>query len=347
MNIDPNLLTILTLVAVGFIVSLTATPALTSILYKYKLGKQIRNTGETPLFSKLHAKKVGTPTMGGILVWGTLLAVAVTFWVLDRIFDLSSFHQFNFITRRETLLPLGALLGAAIVGLADDFLDIRKLGHMGRGFRFRFKVLLYAAVAIIGAWWFYSKLDFSTVHIPLWGNLELGWLFIPFFILVVIGTSFSVNQTDGLDGLAGGVLLISFFAYGIIAYAEGRPNLAAFIGVICGSLLAFLWFNIYPARFFMGDTGSMALGVILAILAFLTNTVLLLPLIGFVFVIEGVSTILQIASKKWFGKKIFLAAPIHHHFEALGWPETKVTQRFWIISAVTSIMGMILFFVSR
>jgi phospho-N-acetylmuramoyl-pentapeptide-transferase len=329
------------------LISLIATPFVTSILYKYKLGKQIRNGGDTPNFSKLHAKKVGTPTMGGVLIWGTLLAVAAIFWFLDRGLGITEFHSLNFLTRRETLLPLGALLGSAVVGLVDDFLDIRKLGHEGRGFRFRFKVILYTLVAVIGAWWFYAKLDFSIINIPLFGNIDLGWIFIPFFILVVVGTSFSVNQTDGLDGLAGGVLLISFFAYGIIAYMEGRTNLAAFIAVICGSLLAFLWFNIYPARFFMGDTGSMALGVVLAIIAFLTNTVFLLPFIGFIFVLEGVSTILQIASKKLFKRKIFLAAPIHHHFEVLGWPETKVTQRFWIISAVTSIMGIILFFISR
>ncbi len=346
MIIDISLLKILTLTSVGFLFALMATPLLTNYLYKHKLGKQIRNSGETPIFSKLHAGKLGTPTMGGILIWGTLLIIALVFWILDRGLAIDRFHELNFLTRRETLLPLGALIGAATVGLVDDFLDIRKLGHKGRGFRFRFKVLLYALVAIIGAWWFYAKLDFTAINIPFYGNVELGWLFIPFFILVVIGTSFSVNQTDGLDGLAGGVLLINFFAFSLIAYMQGRSNLASFIGVICGALLAFLWFNVFPARFFMGDTGSMGLGVVLAIIAFLTNTVLLLPLIGFIFVLEGISTIVQIISKKFFGRKVLLAAPIHHHYEALGWPETKVTMRFWIISAVTSILGIIVFFIN-
>ena len=244
-------------------------------------------------------------------------------------------------------MPLGALIGASVVGLVDDFLDIRQLGHKGRGFPFRFKVFLYALVAIIGSWWFYFKLGFDYIHIPFYGNLIVGWLFIPFFILVVVGTSFAVNETDGLDGLAGGVLLIAFFAFSLIAYMQGKENLATFIGVICGSLLAFLWFNVFPARFIMGDTGSMGLGVFLAIVAFLTNSVLLLPIIGFIFVVEAFSAILQITWRKLFNKKVFLSAPIHHHFEALGWPETKITMRFWIISAVMSIIAVIIFFLDK
>jgi len=333
------------LTSLSFIVALIATPLLTNFLYKYKLGKNIRDDGTTPLFTKMHAAKAGTPTMGGILVWGTTLFLISFFWVCDRVFHVASAHYLNFLTRKETLLPLGAFVGASLVGLADDVLEIRKLGKNKSGFRFRFKVLLYALVAAIGAWWFYIKLGFDYVHIPFGGNVVLGWWFIPFFILAVIGTSFAVNQTDGLDGLAGGTLMIAFFAFGVIAYLQGRDNLATFIGVICGSLLAFLWFNVNPARFFMGDTGSMGLGVLLAIIAFLTNAVDLLMFVGFVFLAEALSTILQIFWKAVFHKKLLLSSPIHHHFEALGWPEPKIVMRFWIIAAVLSIVGFIIYFI--
>lgn len=338
---------IFSLTSTGFVLALLATPLVSGILYRYKLNKNIRNDGSTPVFSELHASKQGTPTMGGVLVWGTALFMAAMFWFLDRIAGLEQFHILNFLTRKETLLPLGAMVGAAVVGMADDFLDIQRLGHKGRGFRFRFKVLIYAAVALIGAMWFYSKLGFDSVHIPFYGLLHLGWLFIPFFILVVVGTSFAVNQTDGLDGLAGGTLALSFFAYAIIAYTQGNYNLAALLGVITGALLAFLWFNIHPARFFMGDTGSMGLGVLLAVVAFLTGQVLLLPIIGLIFVVEAASYFLQLTWKILFKKKLFYSSPLHHHLEALGWPETKITMRFWILSAVSSIFAVIIFMLER
>lgn len=335
---------VFTLTSISFILALFGTPLLTFFLYKYKLGKQIRDSVETPLFTKMHAAKKGTPTMGGILVWGSTVLIVCLFWFLDRVVGWEVFHGLNILTRKETLLPLGAFLGAAGVGLIDDLLDINRMGHKGRGLAFRLKVVLYAVVAAIGAWWFYYKLSFDAIHIPFAGSLHLGWWFIPFFILVVIGTSFAVNQTDGLDGLAGGTLLIAFFTYGLIAFTQGRENLAAFIGIVCGSLLAFLWFNVFPARFFMGDTGSMGLGVLLAIVAFLTNAIAILPIIGLVFLIEAVTTIIQIFSKKLTGKKVFLSAPIHHHFEALGWPETKVTMRAWILASVCALIGSIIYF---
>lgn len=341
------LIKIFSLATIAFLFAIAITPFVTNILYRYNLGKQIRNDGSTPLFSRMHASKEGTPTMGGVIVWGTTLFLGATFWIFDRLFGIQNFHILNFLTRKETLLPLGALLGAAIVGLMDDYLDIRRLGHKGRGFRFRFKIILYTAVALIGAWWFYFKLGFDFLHIPFYGDITLGWLFIPFFLLVTIGTSFAVNQSDGLDGIAGGVLLVAFSAFALISFMMGKDNLAAMLGVVSGALLAFLWFNVHPARFFMGDTGSMGLGVLLAIVAFLTNNVLLLPLIGFVFVIEAGSTILQFAWRAMFKKKFFLAAPIHHHLEGLGWPEAKITMRFWILSSIAGIMAIIIFFLDR
>ena len=341
------LIKIFSLSSIAFLLAIAVTPLLTNILYSYNLGKNIRADGNTPIYTKLHQSKKGTPTMGGILVWGTALFLAALFWTLDRAFGITEFHIFNFLTRRETLLPLGAMAGAAVVGMIDDFLDIRGLGHKGRGFRFRFKVILYTLVAAIGAWWFYTKLGYDFVHVPFIGDVTIGFWFIPFFIAVVVGTSFAVNQTDGLDGLAGGVLLIGFFSYAIIAYMQGRDNLAVLLGVICGGLLAFLWFNVYPARFFMGDTGSMGLGVLLAIVAFLTNRALLLPVIGLIFVVEAASYFLQMGWRVILKRKLFLSAPIHHHFEAIGWPETKVTMRFWILAAVSGIIGVIIFFLDK
>jgi phospho-N-acetylmuramoyl-pentapeptide-transferase len=208
-------------------------------------------------------------------------------------------------------------------------------------------------LALVGAWWFYYKLDFSTIHIPggnLFGlpyDIELGWWYIPLFVFVLLATSFSANQTDGLDGLLGGVMSICFVAFSIIALAQEQFLLAAFCGTVSGALLAFLWFNIHPARFFMGDTGSFALGMTLAVVAFLTNSVLVLPIIAFILVLEAVTTIVQIISKKYFGKKIFLSAPIHHHLEALGWPETKITERFWVITAVLAVIGVVIAMVGK
>ncbi len=342
-----DLIKLFSLSTIAFLFAIAVTPILTELMYRFKLGKNIRSDGTTPLYSGLHEKKRGTPTMGGVLIWGTALVLAGSFWVADRIFGISQFHLLNFMTRRETLLPFGALIGAALVGFVDDFLDARQQGHKGRGLRFRFKVLLYAFVASIGAWWFYFKIGFDSVHVPFLGDIFLGLLFIPFFILVVIGTSFAVNQTDGLDGLAGGTLSIAFFCFSIIAFMQGKVNLAALCVVICGGLLAFLWFNIHPARFFMGDTGSMALGVLLAIVAFLTNTVFVLPVIGLIFVIEAGSFFLQIFWRKVFHRKLFLSAPIHHHLEVIGWPESKITMRFWILALVAGIIGVIIFFLDK
>lgn len=343
----PNLelVSIFILSSLAFILAFLITPILSSFLFRNRFGKQIRNDGSTPIFSKLHSEKEGTPTMGGVLVWGTVLVLIVLFWFLHKVLGINAYQNLDFFSRKETLLPLGAFLGASLVGLIDDWLDVRKKGYLGRGIRFRYKIWLYVLVAAIGAWWFYFKLDFTTIDIPFWHSLDLGIWFIPFFILIVVGTSFAVNQTDGLDGLAGGTLLLSFLSFGLIAYFEGRYDLSKFICVVSGSLLAFLWFNVYPARFFMGDTGSMGMGVLLAVIAFLTNSVLLLPIIGFIFVLEAFSTVLQIVSKKIFHKKIFLVSPIHHHFQAKGWPETKVTMRFWIISAVFSVIGLIFYFI--
>ncbi|MBN2854389.1 phospho-N-acetylmuramoyl-pentapeptide-transferase [Patescibacteria group bacterium] len=334
--------------AFAFILGLFLTPLLTHFLYKYKLGKQIRNSGSTPVFSQLHAHKAGTPTMGGILIWGTLLVLILIFYWLSLIFPSSVFAQLNFLSRAETLLPLGALIASALIGLVDDWLDIRAKGVLGGGgLQLRHRLMIYALIAIIGALWFYFKLDWTIFHIPFLGNFEIGAWYIPIFIFIIVATSFSVNETDGLDGLAGGTLLIAFASYGVIAFTMGRYDLATFCAVITGALLAFLWFNIPPARFYMGDTGSMSLGVTLGIIALLTNNSLLLIFVGLIFLIESLSVIIQISSKKLRSKKVFLSAPIHHHFQALGWPESKVVMRFWVVSIIGAAIGLIIFLLDR
>ncbi len=335
---------ILFFAALAFIFTAAWTPLLTHFLYKYKLGKRIRNNGLTPIFSSLHSHKQGTPTMGGVLVWGTTLFFGILFYYIASLTDIGALQNLNFLSRSETLLPLGALVLTAVVGLIDDFLDVRGKGVFGGGgLNIRHRLLIYTLIAVVGAWWFYFKLGWDIFYVPFVGYFTVGWPYMLIFIFVLVATAFSVNETDGLDGLAGGVLLVCFMAYSIIAFSLGKYDLATFCGVIVGSLLAFLWFNIAPARFYMGDTGAMSLGITLGIIALLTNRALFLPVIGFIFLIESLSVIIQLISKKIRGKKIFKSSPLHHHFEAVGWPETKIVMRFWVISWITAAVGLLLF----
>lgn len=338
---------ILGLSSLAFIMAILLTPILTHFLYKYKLGKQIRSAEDAPVFAKLHTKKAGTPTMGGVLIWGTVLILSLTFFILSNIFPDTIFEKINFLTREETYLPLGILIFAALVGLLDDFFNVFKIGPKGGGLNILHRIGIFTIVASVGAWWFYFKLGWDVFYVPFVGDFSIGFWYIPIFIFIVVATAFSVNETDGLDGLAGGVLASAFASYVIVALIQGRADLAVFSAVIVGALVAFLWFNVHPARFFMGDTGSMSLGVTLGVLAMMTNTALLLPFFGFILVVESSSVIVQLTSKKLRGKKIWHSTPIHHHFEAIGWPETKVTMRFWIISAIASSIGLILFVLDR
>lgn len=334
---------ILVLTTIAFVVALAWTPLLTGALYRFKMGKSLRESRQAPIFAKMHKGKAGTPSMGGLLIWVTALVLAGVFFGLHTLFPGTFIGSLNFLSRGQTWLPIAALVSAGLVGLADDFFNARKIGKNGGGIHIQHRAVLYAAIAAIGAWWFFEKLDWDLLYVPFVGEFNIGIWYIPLFILVIVSTSLSVNQTDGLDGLAGGTLSSAFAAYAIICVLQGRYDLAALCGVILGGLLAFLWFNIYPARFFMGDTGAMAMGVTLGVVAMLTNTALLLPVIGIVFVVETLTTIIQIFSKKIRGKKVFLVAPIHHHFEAKGWPEPKVVMRFWVISWLAAALGIALY----
>lgn len=333
---------ILILTTLAFVFTIAWTPLLTHLLYKFRLGKSIRSAVTAPMFAELHKKKAGVPTMGGVLMWGTTLILAMVFAIVMAINPNSPLAALNFFTRSQTWLPLAALVAAGLVGMADDLMNVFKIGPQGGGIHIRHRLVLYTIIAAIGAWWFYVKLGWDILHVPFVGDISIGWWYIPFFILVIVATSFSVNQADGLDGLAGGTLASAFATFAVIALLEGRYDLAAFCGVIVGAILAFLWFNIYPARFIMGDTGAMSLGVTLGIVALLTNATLLLPIIGIVFVVESVTTFIQLFAKKFFKRKVFRIAPIHHHFEAIGWPEPKVVMRMWVISWIGAGLGLII-----
>lgn len=321
------------LLSVGaFVLAMLLTPLYTFLAYRYKFWKKQRSTSTTgeklEIFTKLHANKFkrNIPTMAGIIGVTSIAVVTLVFnW-----------------NRAETYLPLAALLGGGAVGLLDDVINIRGHGTGVAGLRSSFKFAMIILIAAVLGWYFYVKLHYGVIHVPFAGDLILGWWVIPVFMLAVVSTSNAVNISDGLDGLAGGLLSISFGAFGVIALLQNQVHLAGFCFTAVGALLSYLWFNIFPARFFMGDVGSFAWGTSLGVVAMLTNTLFLLPIIGIIFVIEAGSSLLQIVSKRIRHRKIFISAPIHHHLEATGWPEVKVTMRFWVIGCVAAFIGVML-----
>ncbi|HLM83684.1 MAG TPA: phospho-N-acetylmuramoyl-pentapeptide-transferase [Candidatus Bathyarchaeia archaeon] len=332
---------------VAFLLAMTWTPLLSKFLYKYKIGIKIKEDSvdgeKAPVYHGLHKDKSGTPTMGGALVWITVLFLAILFHLIRPLFESKVIVRLDFLSRSQTWLPLFALITTAIVGAFDDIFSVKGWGsNKGGGMRFLYRFGWLFLIAIAGSLWFFFKLKHGEIHVPGFGDFNIGFWYIPFFIFVVLATAFSSNETDGLDGLNGGILLIAFAVFGTMAFAQSKIDLAAFCSAICGSLLAFLWFNIYPARFFMGDTGSASLGATLAVVAILTNASLILPIVCIVYIIESLSVAAQLISKKYFGRKIFLSTPIHHHFEAVGWPETKFTMRAWILTGVAAGMGLVI-----
>lgn len=344
---------ILSFLTISFAVALILAPILIHFLYKYKCWKKKPReraiSGETaPIFTKLHGEKeVSTPRMGGILIWGTVVIVTLGTFLLSQFLPHATGAKINFLSRSQTWLPLFTLVSASVLGLVDDLLVVRNKGrYVGGGIRFGLRLALVFLIAALGAWWFYYKLGWSSIYVPFYGNLQIDGWYLLLFILVLIAT-YSGGVVDGLDGLSAGVLIPVFAAFGAIAYTKGLYDLTVLITIIIGALITYLWFNVHPAKFYMGETGIMGLTITLAVIALLTNTVLFLPIIAFVLVIESGSVILQLLSKKFLGRKIFLSAPIHHHFEALGWQESQVTMRFWIISGVLSGLGLVLFFLSK
>ena len=344
-NAAIDVIKIFTLGTLSFLTAFFLTPLLTSFLYKYKLWrKEVRQKAidgkDLTYFQKFHSEgETKIPRFGGLLIWVVPAVLAVIFNFLAKI-DISWLQKLDFFSRSQTWLPFFALVSAAALGLIDDILQVKGGGkYIGGGLSLKKRLLVMGLIGLIGAWWFFAKLETSTLHIPGIGDLEIGFLYIPLFVLVMLAT-YSGGVIDGLDGLAGGAFASIFAAYAGIALFWGQIDIAAFCAVILGAILAFLWYNIPPARFYMGETGIMGLTAALTVVAFLTDSVLVLPIIGFLLVLESGSVVLQLLSKKFRHKKIFLASPIHHHFEAKGWPHYKITMRFWIIGVVAAIMGV-------
>jgi len=341
-----DVIKIFTLGAVSFIIAFLLTPALTHFLYKHKLWrKEVRQKaidgGEVTFFQKFHKEgEIKVPRMGGVLIWATVLIVIFLFWAASQLTDIWWLEKLNFLSRGQTWLPLFTLVAASLLGLTDDVLQIFGKGkYIGGGLSLKKRLLVVALIGLIGALWFYFKLDWTTIHIPGIGGLEINGWYIPIFVLVMLAV-YSGGVIDGLDGLAGGAFASIFAAFAGIALFLGQIDIAAFCAVILGALLAFLWFNIPPARFYMTETGTMGLCATLTVIAFMTDSVLVLPIIGFLLVAESGSVILQLLSKRFRHKKIWLSTPIHQHFEAKGWPHYKVTMRFWVVGAVMAIIGV-------
>jgi phospho-N-acetylmuramoyl-pentapeptide-transferase len=345
--------TILPLI-VSFIIGMSLTPILTNFLYSHKMWKKkVKSTafdgGGTPIFNSLHAEKeVSTPRMGGIIIWVSAIATTLFFWILGIFFPDTIFSKLDFISRGQTWIPLFVLAFGALVGLVDDLLEVKGMGgNYAGGLSLRKRLALVGIISFLIGLWFHYKLDVSSISIPFAGSIDLGAWFILIFIAVVI-LIYSGGIIDGIDGLSGGVFGVMFAAYGFIAFFQNQINLAAFCTAIVGATLAFLWFNIPPARFYMSETGSMALTITLAIVAFMTDSLgdgrgmVVLPIIALPLLVTTASSIIQVLSKKIRGKKVFLIAPLHHHFEAKGWPGYKVSMRYWVVSLICAFFGVII-----
>ena len=341
--------------ATSFALGIAFAPILAGVLYRKRAWKKKAGKGNgiggggTPVFDELHKEReVSTPRMGGILIWVSVLATALFFALMNHFF-LGVWSHLDFVNRRETWLPIFALAAGALIGLIDDLLEVTRGGG---GLSLVRRLIIVGSIGLIGGWWFYAKLGVTSVGVPFFHPLTLGWLIIPFFALVTLAI-YAGGTIDGIDGLAGGVFATVFMVYAGIALGEGQTELAAFAASIAGATLAFLWFNVPPARFYMSETGSMALTLALATVAFASDTIAggvgvsVLPIVAFPLTATVLTTLLQVFWKKAFHKKLFRVAPIHHHFEALGWSPAKVTMRYWIITIITGVLGLALALLSR
>lgn len=336
--------------AATFIIGIAGTPLLTHYLYKYKawkkVGGKIAYDGSTASeFNRLHTEKeVRAPRFGGVVIWGSVLIVMSILAIFAHLMPSPLTNQLDFLSRSQTWVPIAALVIGALVGFIDDLLIIRPGGD---GLRLRYRLIVVVLLSLAIGWWFYDKLEVTNVMLP-WGMpIELGILIVPFFILLSLAL-FASGVIDGIDGLSGGVFASVFASYAIIAFSQSQTDLAAFCAAIVGGLLAFVWFNIPPARFYMSDTGTMALTLVIPVIAFMTDSLGegvgmgVLPIIGAILFATVASDVLQLLSKKVFGRKLFRIAPLHHHFEALGWPGEKVVMRYWVLSIVFAFLGVII-----
>lgn len=334
----------------AFLIGIAITPILTHYLYKYRVWK--KSPGKTALdgkeateFNRIHKEHEShTPRMGGIVIWGSVIITITSIWLLSIFFPDSIFVDLDLLSRSQTWIPLATLIIGSLVGLLNDFYDVTK---GGKGLKLRVRLVIVALVACFVAWWFYARLDITSISIPFDGTLSIGFLVVPFFILMSLAL-YASGVIDGIDGLSGGIFASIFAAYAGIAFYQQQIDLAAFCGTVSGAILAFLWFNIPPARFWMTETGTMGLTMTIAVVAFMSDTlgdgygISVLPIIGLPLVLTVASNILQVMSKRFFGKKLLRVAPLHHHFEAIGWPGYKVTMRYWVFGVICSLIGMII-----
>jgi phospho-N-acetylmuramoyl-pentapeptide-transferase len=337
-----------------FFLGILITPFFTNFFYKYKMWKKSARTEAGDItsvdFTRIHNTKgeLSTPRVGGVIIWVSVLLTVGVIFLVSKIFPGNLTEKLNFFSRSQTVVPLTTLILASLIGLSDDVLQIIGKGSYAKDSIVYRRVKIGAIISIglaIGSW-FYWKLDATLIHIPFWHDVNLGWMFIPFFIIIMLAV-FSTSVIDGLDGLSGGIMSTIFTAYAVIAFVHNQIDIAALCAVIAGGILAFLWFNIPPARFYMGETGILGLTITLSVIAFLTNTVFILPIIALPLVATSLSVIIQIFSYKYFNKhRVFKVSPLHHHFEAIGWSREKIVMRYWIISVVCAIIGVIIALVS-
>lgn len=338
----------------AFAIGVAITPYLTSLMYKHKLWKKVRrddlntNPTITPEFAQIHdSAETRTPRIGGVIIWLSALIVTLIFWLLSHLTDLESFKKLEFVSRNQTFLPFFALILGSMIGLAEDFFEILGRGKLLHGLKGKHIAFIVAFIGLLFGLWFNIKLEMSAIYIPFFGILNLGIFFVPYFILVTLGT-FSSRVIDGIDGLAGGVMAIIFSAYSAIAFFNNQIDLATFGFVIVGGILVFLWFNIPPARFYMGETGMLGLTLALVVMTFLTNASILLLIIGLPLVVTSLSAAIQMTTKRFCnGKKILKVAPLHHHFEAVGWSKEKIVMRYWIITTVSAVLGITIYFIGQ
>lgn len=340
----------------AFIVGMMITPPISSYLYKNQMWKKkakkfaVDGHG-SPIFDSTLDKErlTQTPRLGGLVIIISSFLVGFLIWLIARMFPTELLEKIEFISRNQTWVPFATFLVGGIVGFIDDILEVRGNGtHISGGLSLKIRLIIVATVGLLISSWFFIKLDVDTLNLPFLGEVFLGWTIIPLYTLIIMGI-YAGGIIDGIDGLAGGVFSIMFTAYAVIAFDLNQINLASFIMLIVGSILAFLWHNVPPARFYMSETGSMALTMTLAVVAFMTDSIgggqgiAVLPIIALPLLVTVLSTSIQVLSKKFRnGKKIFLVAPLHHHFEAKGWPPYKVTMRYWISSVICAATGVII-----
>lgn len=340
---------------IAFIIGIAITPVISDYLYenkmwKKKAGKIDVQGNATPIFNELHKnKEINTPRMGGIIIWLSVFVTILFVWIVSRFLPTDLSTQLDFLSRSQTWIPFTTLMLGALIGLIDDYLEVKGGGgHFAGGLSLPKRLTCITLIGILCGVWFYDKLGIQAIGLPYGHSLFLGVLIVPLFALVMLAV-YSGGVIDGIDGLSGGIFATIFSAYAGIAFYQSQINLAAFCLVIVGGILAFLWFNIPPARFYMTETGSMALTITLTVVAFMTDTLgkghglIVLPIVALPLVITSLSVVMQMLSKRFRGgKKIFHVAPVHHHFEAIGWPSYKVTMRYWIIGVISAILGVIL-----